>query len=283
MSLHLLGHFSPRQVEQGRRKVGVVDQPAVLAAGLDQLWVAHDERHAHRFFVHPALVAEVVFAQEKALIGGIDDDGVVQFAGLFEIVEQALDVVVHTLYTTQVPLHVALVGFFDIRIALKIGQFPIDTELSAKAPGRIFLQPVAVLTRGFGAEVLAGLVVQIRRLGDLDIIQVAVVPRRVLIHVVRRLEVVHQKEGLVTFPTVGKPVEADVRDRIARVLAIELDRVLWPGLITLHSKRRAHVVALAGQDAVVVERAGLLLEVPLADHRGVIARALHLLGQVLSL
>ena len=63
------------------------------------------------------------------------------------------------------------------------------------------------------------------------------------------------------------------------MLVGEFDQVLAPGFVAADAEGRAVVLSLAGKDAIVVEVPGLDLEVPFADHRGLIAGLAHLDGQ----
>ena len=92
--LEVVGDFDAGVLEQGGREVDVEDHVVVDRAGCDGLRVADEQRHAQRLLVHEALVIPAVVAEKEALVGGIDDDGVVGQSFLLEIVEQTADVVI---------------------------------------------------------------------------------------------------------------------------------------------------------------------------------------------
>ena len=69
----------------------------------------NDERHTKRFFIHPSLVHQIVLAQEETLISGVHDQSVFKFAGFFQVVDQAFDIVVNAFYASQVALEILLV------------------------------------------------------------------------------------------------------------------------------------------------------------------------------
>ena len=64
--------------------------PGLVAAG-----PADKQRRAQALFVHEPLVVPAMVAEEEALIGGVDDDGVIGEFFLVEVVEHAADVIVH--------------------------------------------------------------------------------------------------------------------------------------------------------------------------------------------
>ena len=55
---------------------------------------ADDERYADRLLVGPALVDEVVFAPEVAVVAGVDDDGVVGDPKLVELLQEPADLAI---------------------------------------------------------------------------------------------------------------------------------------------------------------------------------------------
>ena len=80
--------------------------------------------------------------------------------------------------------------------------------------------------RGDGAE--AGLAPQARRLGDLDVLQVILVTRRKLEHVVRCLVVIHKKARFRRIAPILHPVQHQIQCDIGD-MAIRLDGVFRPG------------------------------------------------------
>ena len=68
-----------------------------------------DERHAQAGLIHEALVEEAEVAEEKAVVGRVNDDGIFRKVVVVEVVEDPADVVVHAGHAGEVILHVALV------------------------------------------------------------------------------------------------------------------------------------------------------------------------------
>ena len=62
-----------------------------------------------------------------------------------------------------------------------------------------------------------------------------------------------------------------------------LDDVLRPGFVALDSELGVVILALSGQDLVVIKRTRFDLQVPLADHRRVVAGFLHFEREILPL
>ena len=80
------------------RKVGAKStfiQIALLVLPALMAWDNDDERHALTFFIHKSLVEPAMFAEEETLVGGVDNDCIVQFTNLFKIIQQTADVFVY--------------------------------------------------------------------------------------------------------------------------------------------------------------------------------------------
>ena len=68
-----------------------------------------EEGHAQAGLIHEALVVEAQVAEIPAVVGRVDDDGVLGQSGPVEVIQDLADAVVHALHAGQVVLHVALV------------------------------------------------------------------------------------------------------------------------------------------------------------------------------
>ena len=127
LALHVVGDFDSGDVEEGLGEIEVGNDIVVDRTGLDPARPADQQRRLERFFVHPAFVEPAVFAQIPALVGRVDDDGVVGQAGFVEVVEHATDAVIDALDAAQVVFHVALIFppddllFAHIRLRRQIG------------------------------------------------------------------------------------------------------------------------------------------------------------------
>lgn len=115
--------------------------------------------------------------------------------------------------------------------------------------------------------------------GDVHSRKVRFIPRGVVEVIVRGFVVVHQEERLVFIPSFFQPVERQVGDRIGDMHIIELDQILAPRLVAADTEFRVVVFPLPREHAVVVEVGRFNLEVPFADHRGLIAGFFHLNGE----
>ena len=124
-------------VEQGRGEVDVVGHAVVNQTSFDDFWKTDQQRLVQGLFIHPLLVVEAVLTEGEALVGGVDDDGVVGEAALVQVVEDAADVVIHVFDKPVVTLDVNLIelgeqflvgdvgvllakfgdGFFEVRSA----------------------------------------------------------------------------------------------------------------------------------------------------------------------
>jgi hypothetical protein len=75
--LNFLWDWRARELKQCRRDVDVERDFRRLRPRLDQLRVAHQQRHADRLLVRRALVGKAMLAPEVAVVAGEDDDRVV--------------------------------------------------------------------------------------------------------------------------------------------------------------------------------------------------------------
>lgn len=120
MALHCLGSREAGGGEEGGGEVDVGYEFMGDGAGRDGLGVAGEEGHADGFFVHHAFVEPAVVAEEEALVGGVDDEGVVAEVVVIEIVEEAADVVVDGADAAEIVFDVELVGPFAEGVAFEI-------------------------------------------------------------------------------------------------------------------------------------------------------------------
>ena len=260
-SLHHVRNWGAGVVEERRREINVEDDPLVDGAGLNELGVADQKRHAKRLFVHEPFVIPAVLAQEEPLVRGVDDDCVLAQAFLIEAVEQAADVVVGRRDAAQVVFDVSLV-------------FPLLLLPSAEAGRRrafeVHLGQVVVNAHrrgGCGAGPVAVIVVEGFGFGNLDVV---VHVRVLLIRLpvpVRRFVVAEQAEGPVLVAC-SEPLDAYVGD--------EVGRVAFDDFLPAHLDHdRVVIQPLAGQNDPVVEPGGIVNttvpQMPLADNGVLVA------------
>ena len=82
---------------------------------------AHEQGSAERLLEDPALVEPAVLAQVEALVGRVDDDGVVGQPLVVEELQQAADPLVDGLDAAEVVVEVAVVLPAHEVLALEIG------------------------------------------------------------------------------------------------------------------------------------------------------------------
>ena len=107
-ALNVGGNGSAGKVEESGGVVNVLHHFLDVAARFQPLGQVHEQRGRKTLLVHEALVEPSVFAHIEALIGGVDDEGVVEQALGFEVVEQATDIVVEGFHHLGIVAHVAL-------------------------------------------------------------------------------------------------------------------------------------------------------------------------------
>ena len=299
-----------RHLEEGLGVVQVLDHRLALGPGRGHAGPAHDEGHGQGLLVHPALVEPAVVAEVEALIGGVDDDRVVVEAVLLEVGQQAPDALVDAADAAQVVLEVALVlpahQVVPLEPGLQHGRVLVgEGGVPGLALGRRHLLEVAearavVREAGLGVPALerrlervvddvhvpidlhllearGGGVVQVAIEEGRGLGQVLVLPQFEVTQgrhpgAVRRLVLAHQQERLVAVRVLVEPVDREVGDDVG---AVALDLAAALGV----DQHGVVVVALPGQHVPVIEALGIGAQVPLADHRGLVADRLQQLGE----
>lgn len=69
----------------------------------------HQQRGAEGFLIHEALVEPAMLAHVEALVGGVDDQRVIQQIVLLQIIEHDTDVPIHGMDHPKVIVHITLV------------------------------------------------------------------------------------------------------------------------------------------------------------------------------
>ena len=228
---------------------------------------ANEERRAEAFLVHEALVEPAMIAEEEALIGVVDDDGVVGDFVFVEVIEDAADVVIDGLNAAEIILDVDLIGPFAQGVAFQAGR-GIHLEIRF---GAVLADAHAGALGGAGAAFV--LVVEVIGLGDFDVFEEVLVLGGGRPFAVGRLVVAHQEKGLVAVALL-QPVEGEVTDKVGAVAGVFLAGAV-------HFDEDGIVVeTLAGEDFPVVEAGRVGDEVPLADDGGLVAGGLEVFGDV---
>ena len=298
---HVGGLLHAGGVEHGGREVDVLHEPLLHRARLDGLGVTHDEGCAEALLIHEPLVKPSVLAHVEALVGAIDEDGVVEQAVALEILVDVAHTLVHGVDDGEVIVHVALV-FPDGQRA--VGEVGLEHGLVARrvvGVPRLLLQVVHACQSplAHGAVELVDLVVvgELHVLGDGHLLLLGagascgvVVPEgggqgeRDLVVEAEILEVGHPR-------AVGSLVLHEEEEGLLLVAAVEelhsvlghevcgvalLAHVLAAGVVG--EERGVVVVALVPEDAEEVEALGAALHVPLADDGRLVARVVQELG-----
>ena len=128
---------------------------------------------------------------------------------------------------------------------------------------------IAVAARGDGPEGVRH-IVERRWLRNLHIGEILLVARRVLEIIMRSLELVADEERLVFIVLGLEPVQGGIGDGVGGMFAFVCDDILRPRFFALHTKLGVEILPLPGQHLVVVE-VRLHFQVPLADHRCLVA------------
>ena len=119
-ALDIRWNFYSGKVEESGSKVHIHTDSIAGASGFDCFWKANDKRHALTFFIHETFVKPTVLAKEEALVGSIDDDGIIQFSCFFQIVQQAAYVLVYSKNGSQIVAHVLLIFPTDQCFAFQV-------------------------------------------------------------------------------------------------------------------------------------------------------------------
>ena len=106
---HLLRLLHTGIVEEGGRIVDILHHRRADGSCGNVAWIAHDEWRAQALLIHESLVEPAMFAQVEALVGGIDDDGVLSQAVFVEVAQQATYVLVDAMDDGEVVAQVCLV------------------------------------------------------------------------------------------------------------------------------------------------------------------------------
>ena len=283
--LHVGRSRDAGHVEEGLGEVDVRDEGLVDRTRGGDAGPAHEERRADGLLEDPALIEPAMLAEVEALVGRVDDDGVREQALLLEVLQDAADVVVDRLHAAEVIVHVALVAPLD-QVAT-LGLRPLvglvdrtivgvpDLGLLGRDAGRVDeLHVERVDGLGQGHVLVAdrvgaiGVVIEQRvRLG----VDTSLVPPEVREigrpFAVRGLLLAHQQEGL-GLVALGQPAEGDVGGDIRHVT-----RSLHDAGGRLHG--RVVIDTLPQEDLPEVETGRVGVEVPLADHRGLVTGGLQ--------
>ena len=94
-ALHIIGDRNAGGVEERFGEVEVGDDILVDRAGLGDAGPADEERGLEGLLVHPAFIEPAMLAQVPALVGGIDNNGVVGEARFIKVIEHTADVLIH--------------------------------------------------------------------------------------------------------------------------------------------------------------------------------------------
>ena len=226
-----------------------------------------------------------MLTEVEALIGGIDNDGVVGDAFFFEVFKDGTDAVIDRFDASEVVVHVTLVTPPHEVLALEIGLekgfiaraivgFPLGLLLRRELArsdefhisGRDGLLQRHVLIAHGHATVLI-VIEESRGLRILAVVVMAQITDRRLPFAMGRFVLAHHEEGLGLVAAL-EPFDGLVSDDVSDV-AFVLD-----GGAHLDG-RRIVIHALAGEDVPVIKALGIGHEMPFANDSGLVASRLH--------
>ncbi len=304
LALNAVERLDSGIAEEGGGIVDILDELVDPRAGFDMTGILDEERCLERFLVHEALVEPAMLAEIEALVRSIDDDRILAQPALLQIIEQLADAFVDRGDGRQILLQVTLIfpqrhfarGFFG-------SVHPVVERLHRAVPrGALFGRHPA---KGVGPAIIAQFrrsdfpshfqVVAfvhvagdahrrcVRRLAACIIVEIGDRHRKGDIGIfgqmplgghpvaVRRLVMDHQRKGLAVLALGPQPVEPHIGDEIGRIaghahLALGREEV---GVI---------IFALVIEHLPVIELhpLGVAAQMPFADDRGLVARALQL-------
>ncbi len=146
---------------EGARKIHRRNDVPVSASRFNYTGPADKKGSAQGFFVHPAFVEPAMLSEVKALVGAVDDDGVLFQSRFLEIGKHASDPVVHRSDAAEVVFDIALVfpahqllpakvRLFEGLVLGIIGGVPELLLFGSQVAGRIQFQISPVHGLGYG-------------------------------------------------------------------------------------------------------------------------------------
>ena len=305
-ALNVGGHGHTCYLQEGGRVVNVLHHLLYVAAGFKSLGQTHYEGRRERLFVHKTLVEPSVLAHVEALVAGVDHEGVVEQAGLLEVVEGAPHVVVERLEHLGVVPHVALVlelgqlfacevaavevarhGFVHVVVALEVGtveaayHFEVEVGEACADAGAVHLRVVddvhVAVVSNLHLLLLCGeasfvLIVEGFGHGEGFVLVGGEVLHFRQPASVAGLVVDEEGKGFALVAAMLHPVDGLVGDDVGNVSMLT-HRVVLHG-----DEVGVVVVALSRQHVPVVEARRQAFEVPLTDDGCLVARLLQEFG-----
>ena len=110
MPLHIFRHRPTSKVEHGRSKIDIFNDRIKPLSRWNRAGKPHQKWHPLRFLIHPPLILIIVLAQHEPLIGGVDDQRVIELSGRLKLVQETPEVVVDALYASQKFSQIRVVG-----------------------------------------------------------------------------------------------------------------------------------------------------------------------------
>src|SRR5207249_10857811 len=101
-ALHFGGHREAGCLQECLGEVQIADDILVDATRLSDRGPADEEWRAERFLKDPAFVEPAVLTEVKALIGGVDDNGILGESLVIEILKYPADALIHGFDTAEV-------------------------------------------------------------------------------------------------------------------------------------------------------------------------------------
>jgi len=297
--VHFFRLFDACQVEDSWAVVDVLHQlgyVTLLSAGQ-----ADEQRSAEGFFIHESLVEPSVFTHVESLVGSIDNHGVVQQVLFFQVVQQAADVAVNGCDDTQIVTHVLLVFPFGQCFSCQFGFLELLDDgvivcIPCRFLSRIHTAFIIHFASPLGIYATGNFIFLVGHFQVINDVHVLVDAHFLLLcgqsSFIVVVEVVRQRESLVCkeFEVTSVRHPGAVRSLVVEehTERLVLIAVFYPvdglvgddvGGIAFHlcafavhlDEGRVIIVALSRQDFPMVESLRIAYEVPLANHRCLIA------------
>ena len=290
LSLRQFRSFHSCIISQCRSKVHIQDNVFVACTCGDFFRVADHEGHVQRFFVHHSFVEHTMFAQEVALVGDVNDNGIFAQSFFIQHLQQAADVIVDRRPATQVVLDHLLIdllaGSHLIHTFRRERKFRVTAPPGIRIFGSCLPTPSHVLqlltfkcpARLFGAELHHTFGFR-----ENNVVVKMFHPFGEVPGFVRRFEMTaHHKRFILI--TVAYPFHRLVGYDIGRE-TFDLGSLL--SLIVIHPvfsslEDRVHVFPLVVEDIEVVETGRLSFQMPFTDQGRLVTARLHLLGDIID-
>ena len=258
--LHHLRHRQPGQLQQRRPQVYVQrhllqpDSPPRRVGA----WIVHHQRHAHGVVVEQPAVGVAALADQEAMVGGVQDDGVVGDSQPLQLVDEAA----HHAVDAADHAPIALRGTLEVVLRVPPG-VPAFPALVLPQERRQCLEKSGIGSGGPRDHlVFVEAALRVRR----------IVVLRVAVARVRRIETHRQAERAIAGTAAQElhhAVADDLREMPVRAILLRDPVALAGGVLVVVVEHVEHPGQ--GRDVPRHRQLSLGVDAELADHPGVVA------------